>query len=195
MKKGFTLTEVLITLVVLGALALILIPNFSKIMPDDNVIKYQKAFYTLQEIVNDMVNDENTCQTEDDNNVLSSDDIFDEPLKNCNKTGGARTLEEEICDRLSTVNGTSCTNGSVKQTTNGMQFYIPQTALDDAYTEQSIIVGLNATPAITNASTRNPDNSIFIIKVGPNGKVVPDKITGAGAYDDGDLLKKNPTKD
>ena len=44
--KAFTLTEVIVVIVMIAALAVILIPNMLNLMPDDHNIKYKKAFYS-----------------------------------------------------------------------------------------------------------------------------------------------------
>ena len=53
-KAAFTLTEVIVVIVIIAALAVILIPNMLSLMPDEHNIKYKKAFYTIQEIINDI---------------------------------------------------------------------------------------------------------------------------------------------
>ncbi|MCD7879304.1 MAG: prepilin-type N-terminal cleavage/methylation domain-containing protein [Candidatus Gastranaerophilales bacterium] len=47
MNKGFTLSEALITLVVLGVISAITIPLLSKQRPDKDEIMYKKALYTV----------------------------------------------------------------------------------------------------------------------------------------------------
>lgn len=57
-RKGFTLSEVMVTMVILGILAAFLIPAIIKASPDTKKIMFKKAYYTLEQAVNKMVNDD-----------------------------------------------------------------------------------------------------------------------------------------
>lgn len=56
MKKGFTLAEIMIVLMVIGILTAILLPSARNAMPNENVIKFKKAhnsfFTAIRELVN-----------------------------------------------------------------------------------------------------------------------------------------------
>ena len=56
-KKGFTLAELLIALGVVGILVAILMPVIFSIIPDQNEIMAKKAYYTVQSVVSEMIND------------------------------------------------------------------------------------------------------------------------------------------
>ena len=61
MKKiAFTLTELLVALAVIGILTAILMPIIFNIMPDQNALMAKRAYYTVQTIVSDMINDDNS---------------------------------------------------------------------------------------------------------------------------------------
>ena len=191
--KGFTLTEVMVVLVILGALALILIPNFAKMMPDDHNIKYKKAFYTIQEIMNDIVNDPNICTgTDTDGNIIDNN-VF---LNSC----GDNNLRNAIAERLSTTTDIDTTGNMSGEndikTTNGMRWFIPDGTFSSLFstsgTSQAIIVSLddNAPNNGSNAETASADNGLFAIVINASGKVTPG--TSAGEED---LLLKNPNAD
>ena len=55
-KKAFTLTELLIAVGVVGVLAVILMPVITNMMPDQNAIMAKRAYYTVQNVVSDMIN-------------------------------------------------------------------------------------------------------------------------------------------
>lgn len=57
MKKGFTLSEVLITLVVLGVIMAITIPVLNNVRPDPDKTMYQKALYSVQGAMSSVMND------------------------------------------------------------------------------------------------------------------------------------------
>ena len=191
--KGFTLTEVMVVLGILGALALILIPNFAKMMPDDHNIKYKKAFYTIQEIMNDIVNDPNICTgTDTDDNIIDNN-VF---LKSC----GTNNLRNAIAERLSTTEEIDTTvdisdKNDIK-TTNGMRWFIPNgefsTLFSSSGTSQKIIVSLddNDPNDGSNAKAANPDDGLFEIVINASGKVTPGTTAG-----EADLLLKNPNAD
>lgn len=56
--KGMTLTEVLIALGVVGVLAAISIPQINKVKPNQEMIKFKKAFSITQRIVSELVHDD-----------------------------------------------------------------------------------------------------------------------------------------
>ena len=56
MKKGFTLAEIMIVLVVIGILTGILVPAAINSMPNENVMKFKKAHNTLYRVINELVN-------------------------------------------------------------------------------------------------------------------------------------------
>ena len=58
LKKGFTLSEVMVTLGVLGVLAAILIPAITKVTPSTERVMFKKAHATLEKAVSEMIEDE-----------------------------------------------------------------------------------------------------------------------------------------
>ena len=115
MTRGFILTEVIVVIVIIAALAIISIPNMLSLMPDDHKIKYKKAFYTIQEIVNDIASECQGMEYDYTNNVWKepSNQYKDNILNFCYDTSSVTpTIKEpgeEICKRLSTTEGTDCT--------------------------------------------------------------------------------------
>ena len=186
-KYGFTLTEVIIVLVILGALALILVPNMLKMAPDDHNIKYKKAFYTVQEIMNDIVNDNTICTGmvgAAGNEVQVADNQF---LMSC--TGVS--LWQLFYDKLSTTQ-TDLNAGDNITTTNGMIWAIPTTPINNVNGD-SINVSLDGKDP-SDLTLRNSDNDrnkngIFEIIINQSGKVTP------GGNVEQNLLLEDPTKD
>ena len=55
-RKGFTLSEVLISVGIVGIIAAIMLPMVNKYRPDENKIKYLKAYNSLMELMPVVVN-------------------------------------------------------------------------------------------------------------------------------------------
>ena len=58
-KKGFTLAELMIVLAILGVIAAILTPLAFNATPDENKLKFKKAYYTLQRATDAVLNSDN----------------------------------------------------------------------------------------------------------------------------------------
>ena len=57
-KTGFTLSELMIAMVVLGILLAIIIPTIVNTRPDENKMLTKKAYYVVEQVVNALINDE-----------------------------------------------------------------------------------------------------------------------------------------
>lgn len=57
MKKGFTLSETLISIAIIGVISAVLIPVLNNVRPDKERILYKKALYTMQNAIATAVND------------------------------------------------------------------------------------------------------------------------------------------
>ena len=69
--KGFTLSEVMVTITILGVLAAILIPAVVNVSPDSSKILLKKANVTLERAVSDLISNDlyyPADQTDDDSN-------------------------------------------------------------------------------------------------------------------------------
>lgn len=58
MKKGFTLTEIMIALAVIAILTVILMPMIFKLRPNQEVLMTKRAYYQTLTIVSEMINNE-----------------------------------------------------------------------------------------------------------------------------------------
>ena len=68
LKKGFTLSELLITLAIVGIVAAIAAPGIVGMMPDKKKMIYMKAYNTLTTLTNDILDDPSLYWTTYDNN-------------------------------------------------------------------------------------------------------------------------------
>lgn len=57
-NRAFTLAEVMVTMVILGILASILMPIVKDMYPDKNKVMFRKAYYVVERMVYELVNDE-----------------------------------------------------------------------------------------------------------------------------------------
>lgn len=70
MKKGilgFTLSEVLVSVLVLGSIILIILPIIIKLVPNKSKIMFEKAYYTAENTISDMINDNGLYPYDTDN--------------------------------------------------------------------------------------------------------------------------------
>lgn len=75
-KRGFTLAETLITLTIVGLIAVFVIPTITKVTPNQNKVLFKKAYSSLEKAINDLSNDEadypTTAGTDSNsNNILT----------------------------------------------------------------------------------------------------------------------------
>ena len=70
-KKSFTLSEIVIALAVLGIIVAACVPIILNMSPNKNDIMIRKAYYTTEQIISDLINDENYFP---DGDLSNSDD-------------------------------------------------------------------------------------------------------------------------
>lgn len=127
-RKGFTLAETLVAAVLIGVLAVILIPMLNKSSPDKDKIVFRKTYTTLAQAVTTMIND-------DLNYPNPPATGFNNTTHTTNVISGT-TYYNKFCyflaDLLNTVGTTSCPNDSASgmitspifTTSDGVSWYI-----------------------------------------------------------------------
>ena len=69
-KSGFTLTEVIIVVAVVGTIAAMLVPMLGKLVPNKEQVMAKKAYAAIDKIVNELKNDEDFYPDYDDNDKI-----------------------------------------------------------------------------------------------------------------------------
>lgn len=184
--KGFTLAEVLISLLVVGVLAAILSPILRGVTPNQNRVFFKKAYSVIVTGISDLINDEQSYPS----NILGN--AINPPTNNVsvgfNNISTAGTLvplvtfgtapntyqytPNKFCylfsQEINTVGAENCPtlygNGTF-QTRNGMSWTIVnppvprQFPLDNQIYSTRLVVDVNGTMANSNDKAHGPDCS------------------------------------
>jgi len=126
-KKGFTLAEVMVTLVIMGVLAAILVPAVMNVSPDSNKVLLKKAYSTTEKVVSELINDDSNYPV--DQTGTTTDTSQTVPLGFTYTTAGGTTIpvgDNKFCflfsENLNTVGAVDCnpTGGMSFTTADGM---------------------------------------------------------------------------
>lgn len=144
-KSGFTLAELMIVLTILGVVAAILTPLIFNAAPDENKLKFKKAYYTLQRTTDAVLNSD--TYPEGDMSRVSNpaktfcyafSDMLNTMYDNCEGTntlkvnsGNAFVYKPDQSDTsLQTLDG-YCTAGQVKDPITGGTNDLPKFITQD----------------------------------------------------------------
>lgn len=165
-KKGFTLAELTIALGVVGVLAIILLPILLNTKPNEEMLKFKKAYYLTSRIVSELVNDEDLYE--------------DGTLKSTDSTRFCTLFYGKL--NTAATPGTIC-EGSVElddggdlMTTDGIIWQLPKStfSLDDSAEDISIDVNGTKSPNCYYDAETCPNPDRFSILVSPDGMVTVD---------------------
>ena len=109
-KKGFTLSELLIVLMIIGVIAAILVPSIHNIMPNKDKMRYMKAYNNLTNILAEFVEDDAIYYN--GNLADQSAPITDNPRYNA--CSGANKFGCLLCATLATTSDV-VTDGCITQ--------------------------------------------------------------------------------
>lgn len=167
MKKGLTLAEVLVTLVILGTLTALTIPVIMTLISNNDVL-YKSAFQLTENVVADLAQDL----------TLYPNGDFSTP--------SAYNFCRNFVDRINTIGARNCTDNATLAsgipsftTTNGMKWYLSPAANPNFTVDPiTIWVDLNGTKLPNSDTDENKD--IFKIYVYKSGKVTAMDATEIG---------------
>jgi len=153
-KKGFTLSEVLIAMVIMGVLAAILIPMVQRTAPNKSIVMYKKAYNSLLTAVVNMINDDNNYSASNVNTNLNNMQIgFQYTALTATPTYYS-TLKfcYLLMDQLNTVGSSFCpadtSTGQGFFTTSDGAFWTVYIPVDDV-TNYTTYVSTNAASSAT----------------------------------------------
>ena len=96
MKKGFTLSEIMIALVVIGVITSILLPVAFNNVPNENVMKFKKGNATLAKIINELVTS-GEYYTPGDLGIKKDGSLVEDYKYFCNTICEIITIKEKNC--------------------------------------------------------------------------------------------------
>ncbi|MFA7659010.1 MAG: type II secretion system protein [Candidatus Gastranaerophilaceae bacterium] len=209
MKKGFTLSEVMVTLGMLGVLAAILIPTITKAAPDAKKVMFKKSYYTTEQTISELINDDifypATATTTVGGVVYQRGFNYTTVTTEMNIPSMTAKFCYLFSQRLNTVGTVNCSTASASNgtftTSDGMDWTIRESSgfpVDNTKYEGYIVVDVNGSKkpncwkngtvsglSFTNcaASISVPDQ--FLISIRYDGKLQADPSGAA--------LLENPT--
>jgi len=124
MKKGYTLSEVLVVLLVLGIIAAFIIPAVMRTAPDRAALLYKKSFYSMQEAASKMINNPDLYPIGVTSGVTTTKGLFTDydTTTFCNNLANTFNILKQGTDTA------SCNNGGAGGapnfiTTNGVKWF------------------------------------------------------------------------
>lgn len=159
-KTGFTLAEVIISTVIVGVLAVVLVPSVLNARPNQELLMFRKAYYLTERIVSELVNDEELYPELDDVDAAQYLGNTEKVTFRGVEYGGADgdNAKTKFCElmaaKINKSSEISCkeikvedNNGSVTDatltTSDGMLWILPITTFADKDTAYSIYVDVN----------------------------------------------------
>lgn len=197
-KRAFTLGEVLVTLMIVGIIAALIIPIIKNAQPDKQKLMFKKAYTNVERVVTELVNDDDLYPDTGDysgldntSNVEVNDTTYGGNTKFCQLfVMKVNVIDDEDihCPATPGGNGTYSTPSFI--TADSIAYYLPST---DFATNATITVDTNGDKepnCFYNASTcQKPD--MFEIIVGPDGKVGVDGTLEKEYLKDTSVIRSN----
>ncbi len=140
-KNGFTLAEVIITLSVVGVVAIVMIGVLGRVKPDEEKMMFRKAFYTVDKIVSELMYDEeiypDSTDLTDTSEVTYNGVTYSGTGKFCKLFLAKLKVAEVVADCSADASERSWYDkqsfhggGSYFITTDGMAWSVPKIAYD-----------------------------------------------------------------
>lgn len=185
MKKGFTLAEMVVTLGIIGVLAVILMPMLRGVQPNEEMLKFKKAYYIAERVISELVNDEVLYPEPDAagaRQFLGNTEVVNykgQPYQGITKFCGLFAAKlnrssEVDCSLKQFVTGTA-PSGNVT-TSDSMVWILPRTSFLSANNPYTIQVDVNGDkgPNCFYSARRCARPDRFRIRVFQDGRVMVD---------------------
>lgn len=117
-KKGFTIAEIFIALMLIGALTVILFPVIQKSSPDQNKVMFRKTFNTLSQAVSNLINDDTSYPASSTGSTTVAPTITVQKGFNngeCDTTGSyyqGSKFCNLLADQLNTIGPVTCSSST-----------------------------------------------------------------------------------
>lgn len=156
--KGFTLSEVMVTLGVLGVLAAVIIPAVMSVRPDTERVMFKKAYSTIEKSVSDLINNETYYPTDVTGTTTDTSLLVPAGFNNQTTTGtGVPASTDKFCyllsQNLNTVGTVDCATASGANktftTSDGMIWKVDTTTF---VLHSSTYAGVNAVSVDVNGN-------------------------------------------
>lgn len=185
--KGFTLTELMVALAIVGILVAVVTPAIMKARPNKNKMMVKKTFYTTEQIVGALINNEKLYPDMRDacgeGVVSGTTDIYcaygfdyTEPVEYEGETySGDKKFAELFKSQLNIKSEESGNDGLIFYTTDGVKWDL--TGLKGAWPKGQVPGKFNGTNAPSNTGT------ILIDVDGASGTNAREKDSDADSFD------------
>lgn len=180
-KQGFTLAEMVVSIGLVAAIAVVLVPMLPFIKPNKDLLMFRKAYYRVEQAITELVNDDNLYPEPDDGSegtyLADTSEVF--------YRGEAYSGNTKFCGLLAaklSAETVSCTvNGGSFTTSDGIIWRVPITDFSGSVSMSMDINGnkgpncsyssdapaVNDTPS---SSCTKPDT--FEIRIFSDGRIV-----------------------
>lgn len=199
-KSGFTLAESLVTLAIIGLIAMIMLPAIKNAQPNQEMVMFKKAYYNVSRIVSELINDEDFYPDPEDPDLSGFANAI--PVEyhghtfggdSCSKFCGlfASKLNLANVSNPTTVckkNWPNLSEGGNFKTIDGIAWQMPAGDFGAGDTKEFIFVDVNGPdkePNCTRITASEIDNLSVDIPTCPEGKG-PD-IFGFKIYKNGSI--------
>lgn len=189
MKKGFTLAEMLITTGLISVLACILLPMLGHIQPNEEMLKFKKAYYLTERAVSELINDDDIYPEPEDNQLPFLGNTVQpiSPEYGDPKYSGLTKFCELFASKLNTISDVTCQEHQFADgqapvgtftTSDQVVWILPVTTFDNNNTEYNIQLDVNGTKApncvYNQDACAKPDR--FTIHIFQDGRVSVDGV-------------------
>ena len=160
-KNGFTLSEVMVTMAILGVLAAVIVSSISAMKPNVEKLMFKKAYRIAEAVVADMISDTSLYPPN-----YEGESLFTSPADGVD-------FCSEFAKRVNTVDGESCndSDGNISfTTTDGVEWAMVSSFSGDL---TRIYIDVNTKDSSNDVKGGTEGSDWFTINVTKDGKVSP----------------------